>query len=98
MDDIIYRQAAIELWEKYHPTIAVDAMQYDAELRQLPHAQPTIYGYNVEHLELIARILQKENMPPERIVEVLTDIGRIVAIIQDEFEETLRKAVEQCMT
>ena len=40
MDDIIYRQAAIELWEKYHPTIAVDAMQYDAELRQLPPAQP----------------------------------------------------------
>ena len=40
MDDLISRQAAIDLWEKYHPTIAVDAMQYDAELRQLPSAQP----------------------------------------------------------
>ena len=39
-DDVIYRQAAIDLWEKYHHTIAVDAMQYDAELRQLPSAQP----------------------------------------------------------
>lgn len=39
-DDQISRQAAIDLWEKYHPTIAVDAMQYDAELRQLPSAQP----------------------------------------------------------
>lgn len=38
--DLISRQAAIELWEKYHPTIAVDAMQYDAELRQLPSARP----------------------------------------------------------
>ena len=38
--DTISRQAAIDLWEKYHPTIAVDAMQYDAELRQLPSAQP----------------------------------------------------------
>ena len=70
-------------------------------LRQLlasqPTAQPTIYGYNVEHLELIARILQKENMPPERVLEVLTDIGRIVAIISDEFRETLRKSVEQCL-
>ena len=39
-DDQISRQAVIDLWEKYHPTIAVDAMQYDAELRQLPPAQP----------------------------------------------------------
>ena len=38
-DDTISRQAAIDLWEKYHPTIAVDAMQYDAELRQLPSEQ-----------------------------------------------------------
>ena len=42
MDDLISRQAAIDLWEKYHPTIAVDAMQYDAELRQLPSAQPEL--------------------------------------------------------
>lgn len=40
--DTISRQAAIDLWEKYHPTIAVDAMQYDAELRQLPSAQPVL--------------------------------------------------------
>ncbi len=59
-------------------------------------AQPTLYGYNIEHLKLIARVLQKEDLPPERVVEALTDIGRIVAIVRDEFEESLRKAVEQC--
>lgn len=92
MDDLISRQAAIDAL--YH----VD--EYNGRsveaIRNLPSAQPTLYGYNIEHLELIARILQKENLPPERIVEVLTDIGRIVAIVRDEFEETLRKAVEQC--
>ena len=40
MNDLISRQSAIDLWEKYHPTIAVDAMQYDAELRQLPSVTP----------------------------------------------------------
>lgn len=58
---------------------------------------PTLYGYNIEHLDLIARMLQKENLPPERVAEVLMDIGRIVAIVRDEFEESLRKAVEQCI-
>ena len=71
---------------------------YDEIVEQLPSVQPTLYGYNIEHLGLIARVLQKEDLPPERVVEALTDIGRIVAIVKDEFEETLRKAVEQCTT
>lgn len=61
-----------------------------------PTAQPTLCGYNIEHLILIANVLRKENLPPERVVEALTDIGRIVSIVKDEFEESLRKAVEQC--
>ena len=59
------------------------------EVEQMESVQPTLYGYNVEHLELIARVLQKENLPPERVIEALTDIGRIVAIVKDEFEEAL---------
>jgi hypothetical protein len=112
MDDLINRQAAIDALMKrdkelrninwYDKPFAEgeckgidDALEI---INNLPSAQPTLYGYNIEHLELIARVLQKENLPPERVVEALTDIGRIVAIVSDEFNETLRKAVEQCMT
>ncbi len=80
-------------WSAY----AVYSDVIEGALLDLPFAQPTLYGYNIEHLELIARVLQKEDLPPERIAEVLTDIGRIVAIVKDEFEETLRKAAEQWM-
>lgn len=104
MRDPIERQDAIDaiisepLYEtgmkKRDADVVVPAI-YE-KIKSLPSAQPTLYGYNIAHLELIARVLQKENLPPERIVEALTDIGRIVAIVKDEFEETLRKAVEQC--
>lgn len=40
MNDLISRQAAIDLWEQYHPYIATKACEYDAMLRQLPSAQP----------------------------------------------------------
>lgn len=60
-----------------------------------PSAQPILFGYNVEHLELIARVLRKENLSPEKVAEALTNISQIVAIIKDEFEETLRKAVDE---
>ena len=34
MPDLISRQA-LDLWDRYKPTIAVDAIEYDRELRQL---------------------------------------------------------------
>lgn len=104
MNDTIYRQAAIDAINQICPIdteydcTLLDRVDVRCVLTELPSAQPTLYGYNIEHLELIARVLQKEDLPPERIAEVLTDIGRIVAIVKDEFEETLRKAAEQWMT
>jgi hypothetical protein len=100
MDELISRQAVIDTvydWSNYAPTDeeARNIRQVINDIKALPSVQPTLYGYNIEHLGLIARVLQKENLPPERIVEVLTDIGRIVAIVRDEFEEALRKAIEQ---
>lgn len=98
MSDLIERQDAIDALTEYGNGRAVYISVEEAfrRIKQLPSAQPTLYGYNIGHLELIARVLQKEDLPPERIVEALTDIGRIVAIVKDEFEEALRKAVEQC--
>ena len=87
-EDLISRKEAID---------ALDCINGVEEvLRSLPSAQPTLCGYDIEHLILIAEVLRKENLPPERITEVLTDIGRIVSIVIDEFNEKLRKAVEQC--
>ena len=98
VNDCISRQAAIDALIKWYGCKPIDIVAFEDIIEKMPSAQPTLYGYNIEHLELIARVLQKENLPPERIVEALTDIGRIVAIVVDEFEESLRKAVEQCMT
>ena len=66
------------------------------EFEKIPSAQPTLYGYDIKHLMLIADVLRKENLPPERVTEALMDIGRIVSIVRDEFEESLREAMKQC--
>lgn len=95
-DDTISRRVAIDAFYKY-PNISWTTLDVLAKINELPPAQSTLYGYNIEHLKLIAEILRKENLPPERVAEALTDINRIVDIVRNEFEETLRKAVEQCM-
>ncbi len=67
------------------------------DIEELPSANPTIYGYDIEHLRLIAEVLRRENLSPERVAEAITDMGKIYAIARDEFEQTLRRTVEQCM-
>ena len=44
--DCVSKRAVIDLWDKYHPTIAVDAMQYDAALRLLSPTPPDMSGYS----------------------------------------------------
>lgn len=65
---------------------------------ELPSVEPTMYGYSIEHLAFIAHVLQREDLPPEKIMDLLTDIGRVVKMIADEQAVTIRKAMEQWMT
>jgi hypothetical protein len=97
MSDLISRHAAIEaLKEAFNPSIT-NFVKAKLAIENLPSAQPTLYGYNIEHLALIATVLKKEDLPPERVVEAVTDIGRIVSIVRADCEEGFRKAVERCM-
>ena len=92
MSDLIDRQALCmyALSQKDKSITPNDIMRF-------PSAQPTLNGYNIEHLVLIAKLLEKENLPPERVSDALYDISRVVDIAMEEFKETLRKAAEQCM-
>ena len=102
--DTISRQAAIDIFTELYGISAIGSVfdKYEwkdiceTTANELPSIQPTLYGYNIEHLEMIARVLQKEDLSPERVAEALANIGGIVAIVRDEFEETLRKAAEEC--
>ncbi len=102
--DCISRQAAKDIFTELYGISAIGSVfdKYEwkdiceTTANELPSIQPTLYGYNIEHLEMIARVLQKEDLSPERVAEALANIGGIVAIVRDEFEETLRKAAEEC--
>ena len=95
MDDCISRKAAKDIFTELYGISAIGSVfdKYEwadiceTTANELPSVQPTLYGYNIGHLELIARVLQKEDLPPERVVETLTDIGRIVAIVRDALKE-----------
>ena len=99
VNDLISRQNAIDAFMVEHPD-GKDSMRISWALHvldELPSVQPTLYGYNIEHLVLIAKLLEKENLSPEEVSDALYDIGRIIAIVKKEFEETMKKTVELCI-
>lgn len=67
-------------------------------LEKLPIIHQTLYGYQFEQLAIIATILHKEGLSPERVAEAITDVDRIIAMVRAEFEEQLRKTIEHLNT
>lgn len=84
---------------------------YDLDFSELPETkrellnmidyQPTIdtlYGYKIEHLAMIAAVMQRENVSPEKVAETITDVSRIVQLIINEQMEIVRKEMERWLT
>lgn len=59
--------------------------------------QTTLYGYDVQHLAIIASILKRENLSPETVGEILRDASRIYTIVRDEAVKDFDEAVRNCM-
>lgn len=99
MSDLISRQAAIELIEnesrKWGDEYEVSDVLCD--LADLPSAQPdpTLYGYPIEHLEMIARVMAKENCTPEIVAQMLQNAGEVAKMVRDEMIEMLNESVER---
>lgn len=59
--------------------------------------QTTLYEYDVQHLVIIANILERENLSPETVGEILRDASRIYTIVRDEAVKDFNEAVRNCM-
>lgn len=59
--------------------------------------QTTLYGYDVQHLVIIANILKRESLSPENVGEILRDASRIYTIVRDEAVKDFNEAVRNCM-
>ena len=94
MNDLISRLS--EIRSNYNCFDETEEPYYRAlsEAIQLASAQPTLYGYDITHLMMIAEILKKENLQPERVDDALTDIEQIINIVRGEFEETLVESMK----
>lgn len=100
MSDTIYRQDAIDAAMQYCSDDDGTCSKADEDIRNLldeledlPPAQQTLYGYNIEHLAYIARVMQKEGVTAEYAVRTFDDMSRALGMIIEELNEKLEKAL-----
>jgi hypothetical protein len=60
---------------------------------ELPSVQSTLYGYRIEHLAYIARVMEKEGLTAEEAVRTFGDISRAVRMIIDEMQRKIEEAI-----
>ena len=92
MSDLIERQAAIDAIERnaYRHTYIEQIVDI---INNLPPAQPTLYGYKIEHLAYIARVMQKEGVTAEYAVRTFDDMSRALRMVIEEINERLEKTL-----
>ena len=62
-----------------------------------PTVEPTLYGYKIEHLALIARIMEEDGVTPEIAVQIFRDVQTIALKIIDEISGAVERAFEQAI-
>lgn len=89
MDDLISRQALLRDIEQYH--VSDGLFQHWVEIQQ--PVEPTLYGYKIEHLAYIARVMEKEGITAEQAVNSFDDLGMAVRLIIEEIQQKVEEAV-----
>lgn len=64
-------------------------------IEEQPTVEPTLYGYKIEHLALIARVMQKDGVTPEKAVQLFKDVQAIALRVIDEISGAVERAFEQ---
>ena len=104
MGDLDYRQMVIEAIDKYYndhkyitrsrTTLSAICKDLKNVIKALPITEQTLYGYNIEHLAFIASLLQKENISPEELKYMLTDIRIMMQFVVNDITDTMQREIE----
>lgn len=97
MSDLISRAAAIDALKAipdHNDGMVFEALSHalrDIEL--LPSVQPTLYGYKIEHLAYIARVMEKEGVTADYAVRTFDDMSRAIKMIIEEAQQKVEEAL-----
>lgn len=70
----------------------------DAVAENAPTVEPTLYGYNVKHLALIAKVMEEKGIAEDKAVEIFADASEVVQMVLDEQKKAIDAEVKRWIT
>ena len=64
-------------------------------IKDAPTVEPTLYGYKIEHLALIARVMEEDGVTPETAVEIFKDVQTIALKVIDEINGIVERTITE---
>lgn len=101
MNDSVSRQEAIKTALEYIVEYLGGAFDEDFQkklmerMNALPSAQPTLYGYKIEHLAYIARVMEKTGITAEQAAESFDDMGMAIRLLIEEITQKVEESVRE---
>lgn len=109
MSDLISRQAAIDALEEQLDYLQMlnkdenpkaESKWYGVNwarntIADLPSAEPTLYGYNIDLLAYIARVMEKEGVTAEYAARTFDDMSRVIKMIIEEAQQKVEEALNE---
>lgn len=96
--DLISRQAVFK-GISLSCTGQSDVIKAEAALvryvEKIPSAEPTLYGYKIEHLAYIARVMEKEGVTADYAVRTFDDMSRALRMIIEEAQERVMETLNE---
>ena len=102
-DDAVSRRAAIDAFRKELCAEETESgrdyiigfLGIERVLNDLPSAQQTLFGYKIEHLAYIARVMEKEGVTAEYAVRTFDDMSRAIRMILDEAQQKAEEMLNE---
>ena len=63
-----------------------------------PTIEPTLYGYNIDHLSLIAKVMEEKGITADKAAEIFVDARAVVQMVLDEQKKAIDAKVKRWMT
>lgn len=103
MDNLIYQQETINIIKQHMNYVRGGSDEYYLAHRHIielieamPPAQPTLYGYNIELLAYIARVMEKEGICAVDAARLFNDMKLALKMIIEEVQMQVEETLNGC--
>lgn len=93
--DMVSKEAVLDEIHKYMEERDYTIGELHDRVCEMPPSQPTLYGYSIEFLAMVAEIMKKENVDPGEALQLFKSASYIAELVRAEWCESVQRQMEQ---